>query len=343
MSSKRTVQARKSLAEVSTHMADSQKMGASFIPAQQVRRGVIPSAPLAQMRGTGRSKFLIPDACMLYRNNPQSNVIDNTKCGLSISSKRWRCNWCFCGPYTNLTDHRKTCRNQRNPAAVAAAKARASASGAKIQQSMSSILRFPPSKARKTTTSSYPSSGASSSSSSSNSASSSVSSDAPVASDRPLSWKDHAISLARKLAKPLIAPYRNRNVKPETKRNSSSYKPIPKSFEESYISHGRPPKMRGLTRGDHPIEYILTGDRVQWHPELSFNDGMPWEDKPEERCLLCRCGGKLRTRGDIHCTTISLKGPGILTSKHYTCQNCNKHWNGWDRGGSYKNVAADVS
>jgi hypothetical protein len=78
-----------------------------------------------------------------------------------------------------------------------------------------------------------------------------------------LPWKDQAVQLAAEIAKKLKVPFRHRNDKPESrKKGSSKFQPIPETFSESFTQHQRPFKARGVTSGDAPIEYILTGDRT---------------------------------------------------------------------------------
>jgi hypothetical protein len=323
MPSKRTVHARKSLNEVSASMASAQHE-APFLPHQQVSRGSYPTGPTQTFRGTGKSKSIISNNFMKWPTNPTAYVIDNKKLGLTITTKVSRCPQCFVGPYSNLSVHKKTCPCKTKVQQDNARQRMINVTNGKRQQTLNSMIRVnpPPTKKAKTGTS-----GASSSSSSS--------SNQPVAAASSvveLSWKDQAVQLAAQLSNNLKIPYRHRNDKSESKKKwSSKFEPIPKTFSESFTQHQRSFKARGVTSGDPPIEYILTGERVIWFPELFFNNQYPAEDK----YLRCRCGCRLRARNTIHCVTISLNGPGLLTSKAYSCDfdsgGCKKHWNGWDK------------
>jgi len=76
MSSKRTVEARKSLNDVSASMASAQHE-APFLPHQQVPRGTYPNGPTQTVRGAGKSKSIISNKIMKWPNNPNAYQIDN--------------------------------------------------------------------------------------------------------------------------------------------------------------------------------------------------------------------------------------------------------------------------
>ena len=276
MSSKRTVEARKSFNAVSASMASAQHE-APYLPHQQVSRGSYPTGPTQTVRGAGKSKSIISNKFMKWPKNPKAYVIDNEKCGLTITTKQSRCPQCFVGPYSNLSVHKRTCPCKTKVQQDKARQRMINVTNGRRQATLNSMLRVdpPPTKKAKTSTSAA-------------SSSSSSSSNQPVAAASSvvgLPWKDQAVQLAAELSKTLQVPYRHRNDKSKSrKKGSSKFEPIPKTFSESFTQHQRPFKARGVTSGDPPIEYILTGDRITWFPELFFNE----EYQEEDKFLRCR-------------------------------------------------------